>query len=133
VSDFDINFNVEMETKVKDRLASGYRGRRNYLVSELLGMIVYATPVKDGYARGGWYLAAGNVSVGGERPPDKDGSATIFSALASLRGSSAFKDVYIKNDVEYINDLERGSSKQAPVGMIRVSLSAFKSQYGDVE
>lgn len=129
----DVNFNIETETTVQDRLASGYRGRRNFLVSQLLDMIIYGTPVKDGFARGGWQVTIGNAAVSDNRPPDKDGYATLISGVTALRGASAFKDVYIKNAVPYINELEDGYSGQAPEGMVRVSLSAFKSMYGDVE
>lgn len=128
----ELNFNVESEATVKDRLSKGYRGRRNFLFGELLQMIIYSTPVKDGYARGGWHTTIGDSPPAINRPPDKDGYSTLISGLAGLRGAGAFQDVYIKNGVEYINDLENGSSTQAPEGMVRVSLSAFKSMYGDV-
>jgi hypothetical protein len=129
----DFNFNVETETTVQDRLATGYRGRRNFLVSELLQMIIYGTPVKDGFARGGWQVTIGDASISDNRPPDKDGYFTLISGLTALRGAGAFKDVYVKNAVPYINELEDGYSGQAPEGMVKVSLSAFKSMYGDVE
>jgi len=131
VSGFDINFNVETREKAETRLTKGYRARRNFLISQLFGMIVYATPVRDGYARGGWHVSVGGRGSTAPRPPDRDGSTTILAGLSALRGQSVFKDVWLNNSVDYIEELERGSSKQAPSGMVRVSLSAFKAQYGD--
>lgn len=133
----DINFQAETETQVRDRLSKGYRARRNFLVAELLGMIIFSTPVKDGYARGGWNVTTGAAPPPSNepkesRPADKDGSETLVKAVVGLRGVGAFRDVILYNDVPYIDDLERGSSTQAPEGMVRVNLAAFKMQYGDV-
>lgn len=132
MAEIDINFNVESETTVRDRLSAGYRARRNFLVAELLSMIVRGTPVKDGYARGGWYVSVGPSSGSAQRPPDKDGGNTILAGVMSLRGAGAFQDVFINNDVPYIRELEEGTSTQAPDGIVRVMLPAFKSMYGDV-
>ena len=133
MAEIEVNFNVDNETTVRDRLTKGFRARRNFLVAELLSMIVRGTPVKDGYARGGWYVTLGAPSGSAQRPPDKDGGNTILAGIMALRGASPFKDVFISNNVPYIEDLENGSSGQAPEGMVRVSLSAFKSMYGDVQ
>lgn len=135
MSDYALNFSVETREDSRKRMEKGFRSRRNFLISQLFGMIVYGTPVKDGYARGGWYIRFGEDSsgTGPDRPPDKDGSRTVMDALASLRGQSVFKDVVIDNDVHYIDQLEEGYSGQAPDGMVRVALSAFKSMHGDVE
>lgn len=133
MAEIEVNFNVESETSVRERLVKGYRGRRNFLVVELLSMIVRGTPVKDGYARGGWYVTQGAPGSTAPRGPDKDGAATILAGAMALRGGSPFKDVYINNDVDYIGQLEGGSSTQAPDGIVRVMLPAFKSMYGDVE
>ena len=133
MAEIEVNFNIESETTVRERLSKGYRARRNFLVAELLSMIVRYTPVKDGYARGGWYVTTGRASTSAPRAPDKDGGLTILAGIMALRGASPFKDVFINNDVPYIEDLENGSSGQAPEGMVRVSLSAFKSMHGDVQ
>lgn len=133
MAEIEVNFNVENETTVRDRLSKGFRARRNFLVAELLSMIVRGTPVKDGYARGGWYVTQGAPSGSTQRPPDKDGGNTILAGIMALRGASPFKDVFINNDVPYIAELEEGTSTQAPDGIIRVQLPAFKAMYGDVE
>lgn len=132
MADIEVNFNVETQDTAQKRLAAGYRARRNFLAIELFSMIVRLTPVKDGYARGGWHISVGSPKDSGPRAPDKDGGATIMEALGALRGVGAFQNLFIVNDVEYIDQLENGSSMQAPDGIVRVSLPAFKSAYGDV-
>ena len=128
----DINFNMETASEVKDRLARGYRARRNFLVSELLGMIVFATPVRTGKARGGWQVTIGAPASSDVDNLDQVGFDTVETGLSRLKGASPFSDVYISNLTPYIDDLENGSSTQAPEGMVKVSLSAFKSMNADV-
>lgn len=131
MSEISINFSSETREKAEARLAKGYRARRNFLLADLLGMIVYSTPVKDGYARGGWYVTVGGQSGTSPTSPDKDGAETVLRGLSQLRGASPFSDVYIQNDVDYIQQLEDGYSRQAPAGMVKVSLAAFKAKHGD--
>lgn len=128
----DFNFNIPSPASVKERLAAGYRARRNYLVLELLSMIVYQTPVKTGKARGGWQVNIGAPVSGNTGRLDKEGSETIMQELAKLKGASPFAAVHLGNTVEYIDDLEQGSSGQAPDGILRVVVPAFRAIYGDV-
>lgn len=128
-----LDFNVESPAKVKDRLARGYRARRNFLVLELLSLTVYQTPVKTGKARGGWQLGIGAAPTGDTGRLDPEGSRTIMEELAKLKGSSPFAAIHLGNTVDYINDLEEGSSAQAPDGILRVVVPAFRSMYGDAQ
>lgn len=71
------------------------------------------TPVDTGRARANWFLAEGapriatTESVTPEAPP-------------ALTGKSV---IYLTNSLPYIVPLEYGHSKQAPVGMLRVSIA----------
>lgn len=83
------------------------------------------TPVDTGRARANW-----NVSIGG---PSKDialheglakGAAIAppeFPANLNIDGTT---DVYIVNNVVYIQFLDEGSSQQAPMGMVRLAMQA---------
>jgi hypothetical protein len=74
----------------------------NKFAAELFTAIVLATPVDTGRARSGWRLKriADQVSVKWR----------------------------ITNNVYYIIFLEYGSSKQAPLGMVRVNLDRFRKK-----
>lgn len=128
----DIRFDIPSERSIKERLTSGYRARRNFLILELLSMVVIQTPVKTGKARGGWQLGIGAPPVGDIDRLDKEGFITPFEELTKLKGVSPFKTVYLGNNTEYIGTLEGGSSAQAPDGIVRVVMPAFRSMYGDV-
>lgn len=64
------------------------------------------TPVKSGRARRGWR---------------RSGSASI--------GQGATTEVVIKNPVPYIAVLDRGSSKQAPQGILEPALKKVTRRY----
>lgn len=129
----EVNFNIESGDKVKKRLTAGYRARRNFLVAELFGAIVFSTPVLSGRTRGGWRISIGTPPQEEKINLDPVGFDTINEQLGNLKGAGAFKDVYIYNRTPYVDELERGSSGQAPEGMVRVNVAAFKAQHGDVE
>jgi hypothetical protein len=127
----DVEFNFPSPQTVKNKLSRGYRARRNFLVSEMLGMIVNQTPVDTGEARGGWQVAIGEPLFTETGRLDKDGSETVLTGLAALRGASPFSRIYIGNAVPYIGDLDEGYSSQAPLGILKVVVPAFRNIYKD--
>lgn len=128
----DLKFNLPNEKSMKERLARGYRARRNFLVAELFSSLVYITPVKTGKARGGWQISIGSPPSSDVERLDQTGERTVLSELTNLRGASPFSNVYISNLTPYINSLEDGSSTQAPTGIVKVALPAFRARFGDV-
>lgn len=79
----------------------------------LHGKITQRTPVDTGRARANWFLAEGEPrietkqSTAPETPPKLSGNTVI----------------YLTNSLPYIVPLEYGHSKQAPFGMVRVSIA----------
>jgi hypothetical protein len=132
VIDFQINWPTRQETAL--RLTNRYRQRRTQMMLELFSMIVLATPVAYGEARGGWRISVGGPVSQPDGSIDPDGHATIAEGLAALEGAPPFADIWISNPVEHVPYLENGWSQQAPHGMVMVSLAAWKSYYaGEVQ
>lgn len=89
--------------------------------------VVRKTPVDKGRARASWV-------IGVERPADSPilPEDTVFSAaeaqryaqreLAGLSELKPFDTVFVSNSLPYIEVLEDGSSRQAPNGMVAVTL-----------
>lgn len=127
-----VKFNIPGEKEMKERLARGYRARRNFLIAQLFSSIVYMTPVKTGKARGGWQISIGSRPASDVDRLDPEGGDTIIAELSNLKGASPFANVFISNLTDYIEQLEGGSSTQAPFGIVTVALPAFRAQYGDV-
>lgn len=90
---------------------------------DLYGRITKKTPVDTGRARANW-----NLSIGSPDLTVDDDATKIKSA--SLSKGDGEKDIYIANNLPYISALEHGHSKQAPRGMVALSIKevnrAFK-------
>lgn len=96
---------------------------------EALGRIMQKTPVDTGRARANW-----NTSIGA---PDTstDMEATIAKVPAKqaeggeVIGRANFakgQEIYITNGLPYIKPLEDGHSKQAPQGMVAVTVQELR-------
>jgi hypothetical protein len=88
--------------------------------SEVFKNIRFMTPVDTGRARGNWHCTVG-APFSGQDATGTDGS--IQSAIPRRAGSV----VYLTNNVPYIGRLEYDAhSRQAPNGMVRVSVALFE-------
>jgi hypothetical protein len=97
------------------------------LLSSVVAGIPYGvgTPVDTGRARGGWQVGVDNDPLGDTGRLDPSGRETIAAANNELGLVNAESVVYISNNVEYIGELEKGHSQQAPYGMLGVAVGAF--------
>jgi len=102
---------------------------------ELFGSVIKMTPVDTGRAKGNWQCSIGS-------PITSETDRLDSAALGSANGSVAFSEVtktvkgtghvvWLSNNVPYIQRLEYGSSKQAPSGMVRLSVQRFGSIFAD--
>lgn len=97
------------------------------VVLEALRRLVFRTPVKYGRARGNWQVTIAEPSEGQVEIMDSEGSATISKGLSALTGLPDFQVVWISNNVDYIEFLEHGSSKQAPEGMLAITVEELRN------
>jgi hypothetical protein len=95
---------------------------------EVFTGVVRKTPVDTGRARAGWVIGierplnSPNLSPAQKfTPAEAERYAT--TELAELREIGPFSTVFISNSLPYIEALEEGSSKQAPEGMVAVTLT----------
>ena len=98
------------------------------LALDIFTGVVRKTPVDTGRARASWV-------IGAERPLNSpelnagreftEAEATRFAMteLIELNRLKPYDTVFISNSLPYITALEDGSSKQAPGGMVAVTLS----------
>lgn len=104
--------------------------------AKILDKVVRTTPVDTGAARGNWEV---NVSAG---PPeltpsrdrtDREGGGTVAAGIAVI--SSARRPgqtIWISNGLEYITELDAGSSGQAPAGMTAQAILAGKNAASNI-
>ncbi|HEY0835023.1 MAG TPA: hypothetical protein VGE72_14045 [Azospirillum sp.] len=89
---------------------------------ELARRIVMRTPVRVGFARGGWQPSLGHP-LAANRRGDPTGTATLADIGVTIAGFRAGQKFYLLNSVAYIWRLEHGHSRQAPHGMVRTSIA----------
>lgn len=94
----------------------------------LFGNIIKMTPVDTGRARGNWQCSIGSPITSETDMIDKDGS--FVTSLVAKRVKSG-NVVWLSNNVPYISKLEYGWSKQAPAGMVRVSIARFGAFFAE--
>lgn len=80
---------------------------------------ILSTPVDTGRARGNWQMTLGVPAVGVIDRTDKTGTTVISDVRRMVGGVGSVN--YLTNNLEYVSDLEYGSSTQAPEGMVRVN------------
>jgi len=90
----------------------------------------WAHPAPEGYvggrARGAWQYAKGAPETREPGGVDASGQASVRRIAAGVAAGDAAAAHYITNSVPYIRPLEyEGHSKQAPEGMVRVTILEF--------
>lgn len=80
------------------------------------------TPVATGRARGGWTVGVGIEPADSPERLDKEGAAASAEVMAKTP-KGAGQEVFMMNNLPYILELENGSSKKAPDGMVRRNLA----------
>lgn len=110
---------------------------------DIMGRIIQRTPVDTGRARSSWDLSIGAPSE--YVPPERNaslskigpqsftmssdaGGAVDSKALGTAQGITAKQPVFIVSNLDYIEALENGHSKQAPVGMVVISLAEVEAE-----
>ena len=85
---------------------------------ELFSGVIKDTPVDTGRARGNWQTSVGSPAAGELDREDKSG-ALAMAEVQQKAPPGAGQVTCLSNNLPYIGELERGSSKQAPEGMVR--------------
>ena len=88
---------------------------------ELFSGVIRATPVDTGRARGGWQTGVGSAPEGDNKRLDKSAAKSI-AEVEQNTPAGAGQVTYMANNVPYIMNLEQGTSKQAPEGMVRKNM-----------
>jgi len=88
---------------------------------ELFSGVIKATPVDTGRARGNWQTAVGSPEQAETDRVDKSGGEAI-AEVESKTPQGAGQVTYLSNNLPYIEELENGSSTQAPEGFVRKNM-----------
>ncbi len=138
----DVNTKITAEVKEFNRLLDVFAKDlvprqvliiQKKMVLELLTRVVLKTPVDTGRARGNWQTTIGSAPEGESGRLDEsvsaEDSSSIEAGLKVLAELPPFAVVWISNNLDYISYLENGSSKQAPEGMLAVSIAELQEMF----
>lgn len=98
------------------------------LSMQALRGVVLKSPVDIGTFRNNWNVSTGTrddtTTMGG----DKSGNAAIAKGNAVISTLPPYTVVWISNNLPYARRLETGWSKQAPAGMVALTLAELEAQ-----
>jgi len=118
------SFNRAINITTRDIAPAAILKFKKVIALELLTSVTMRTPVKTGRARSNWNVTRSRPSraVNVNRF-DKGGSKTILRGARHIERSKEGENIYITNNVHYITDLDRGTSRQqAPMGIGRLAV-----------
>lgn len=93
------------------------------VATDLLRSVVLKTPVDTGRARASWGVGLNRVNADvSVTVTDKSGQKTILAGLAPINQWKPDDAIVIASRLPYIKYLEYGWSRQAPAGMVRLSI-----------
>lgn len=95
---------------------------------DLMNRVIARTPVATGRARAGWSAAGNALGIKMPKPNRRkpgDPAFDVGEYEEQLDGPKQF--IRVANNVDYILPLEYGWSKQAPAGMVRISMAELRS------
>ena len=141
-------FNACCDSFVEDIIPYYFQAVVSKIGLEALRRIVLRTPVDTGRARGNWQVSIGSPIETVVETMDPSGqqviedgtriiadwsmsSPSIVSGVltAVQKDLGAFPTVWISNNVPYILWLEDGSSKQAPAGMVGLTIQELEGMF----
>lgn len=93
---------------------------------EMFERVILRSPVDTGRFRGNWQVGIGNIPAGTLRLDDKSGRATISKAQAAALRLEPGQTITLVNNLPYGPRLENGWSKQAPAGMVALTVQDFQ-------
>lgn len=110
--------------------------------ADILASVVARTPVGNpslwkskppkgyvgGRLRGNWNVSFGAPDLTTTPVRDQSGGPTIQRGIGILTGWNGEADIYVMNSLPYVRTIEyEGHSKQAPAGMVRITVTEFQA------
>ena len=97
---------------------------------EVYSRVTLKSPVDTGRFRGNWMIGIGaaNESTLGIHTPG-DAKAENLRQEAIVFTITKLQNIHISNNLDYGAKLEHGTSKQAPQGMVGITLSEIETHF----
>lgn len=93
---------------------------------DIAAQLVSRSPVDTGRFRANWRVGMGSPNTGTTTSTDKPGSSTVGAMKQAINGYTAGQTIWLTNSLPYAQRLENGWSKQAPRGMVRLTILSWR-------
>lgn len=123
------SFEVALNRFVKETVPEKHSQLVRAVSLQVLNGVVLKSPVDTGRMRGNWIVSVNAESRATSANTDKSGQETINSGLAVIGGAPAFARIVVQNNLPYAGRLEDGHSRQAPQGMVRLTVAEVEAQF----
>ena len=97
------------------------------VTEDMCGRVIAKTPVDSGRLKGSWLPSIGTMLSGDPNTPDASGAVSVARVKATALEAKAGDIVYMISNLPYSRRIEYGHSKQAPAGMVRITVSEFSA------
>lgn len=92
--------------------------------------VVLKTPVDTGRLRSNWLVGIGRAVRRSVVTVDKAGQTALQQGAEAVSRAQPYETIYISNNLRYAQQVEGGSSKQAPAGMAAISVAEVTRVFG---
>lgn len=98
------------------------------VVLDVLDRVVKKSPVDTGRFRGNWNVGIDAPDLSTSENTANDAKQRGQSVLAGVKTGEVV--VYVTNNLDYAKSLEDGHSKQAPAGVLGVTVAEIRAHLG---
>lgn len=95
-------------------------------VIDMGSRMIEQSPVDTGRFKSNWQFGQGSINRDTGNAPGFDAAAAIRNSIATAPMGGHW---YITNSLPYASRLEHGWSRQAPAGMVRITIAEFKQHF----
>lgn len=123
----DFTFFTKRMRERADQVVVGANNAVRTFALAINQVVILETPVKTGHARANWQVSLSKPILEELDAEDPGGQSTVNKNAALIKTSPPGVRIILSNNVPYINQLNDGSSAQAPAQFVQQSILAAGS------
>ena len=93
---------------------------------DAFAIVTRKTPVDTGRAKGNWNISVGTPDKSINEAATSTGKGKPARNTMNVKKGDGMKPIFITNSLDYIHDLEDGTSTQAPRGMVAITVNEIR-------
>lgn len=119
-----MDFAQQIKEWANETMASAERTQKR-ACRELARLVIQDTPVQTGRARANWQAGLNQAPTGVLDEVDPSGATALARVEKVLARMKSGDTLVLANNLDYAKELEDGSSRQAPNGMLKRNLTRW--------